>query len=82
MQTRKVHPYLTKERFPANWATAEMVKQYLRNHRRYEVKHGRLETRKVRKRQQEAARRGEASGSSGLPDIDNMDEDEDNEDVE
>jgi hypothetical protein len=27
-------------RFPQNWATAELVKQYMRNHHRYEVKKG------------------------------------------
>ncbi|KAJ6462063.1 hypothetical protein DFH09DRAFT_1296188 [Mycena vulgaris] len=38
--TRKAHPYLTEKRFPLNWSTAEMVKQYLRNKRRYGVRCG------------------------------------------
>jgi hypothetical protein len=31
---RKEFPYLTRERFPADWAIAEMVKLYLRGQRR------------------------------------------------
>ncbi|KAL1729052.1 hypothetical protein EV714DRAFT_274000 [Schizophyllum commune] len=31
----KAHPYLTPNRFPCNWAQAAMVKQYIRNHRKY-----------------------------------------------
>jgi hypothetical protein len=37
-----MYPYMSKARFPQNWATAELVKQYTRNHRRYEVKKGRM----------------------------------------
>lgn len=33
-QVRKEFPYLTRERFPADWAIAEMVKLYLRGQRR------------------------------------------------
>ncbi|KAG6835867.1 hypothetical protein H0H93_013811 [Arthromyces matolae] len=32
--TRKEHPYLTRKRFPGDWAIAEIVKQYLRNQRK------------------------------------------------
>ncbi|KAF8152494.1 hypothetical protein B0H34DRAFT_677817 [Crassisporium funariophilum] len=32
--TRGEHPYLTKKRFPADWAVAEIVKQYLCNQRK------------------------------------------------
>lgn len=30
------HPYLTSARFPADWSSAEMVKQFLSNHRKIE----------------------------------------------
>ena len=33
-----MHPYMSKAWFSQNWATAELVKQYVRNHHRYEVK--------------------------------------------
>ena len=33
---------MTKARFPPNWATAELVKQYMRNHHRYEFKKGQM----------------------------------------
>jgi hypothetical protein len=60
---------MSKARFPQSWATAELVKQYMRNHRRYEVKKGRMMPRRKRL----------ASTSSGntsqLPNIDS-DEDE------
>jgi hypothetical protein len=45
---RKEFPYLTRERFPADWATAEMVKQYLRNHRKYGRHNGRIEPPKTK----------------------------------
>ncbi|KAJ6540681.1 hypothetical protein B0H19DRAFT_1269225 [Mycena capillaripes] len=48
---RKAHPYLTEKRFPLNWAVAEMLKQYLRNKRRYGVRVGYIPDRKTRKRQ-------------------------------
>ncbi|KAF8337256.1 hypothetical protein F5887DRAFT_869099, partial [Amanita rubescens] len=35
--TTKAQPYMTKKRFPNNWATAEIVKQYMKNHRRHAV---------------------------------------------
>jgi hypothetical protein len=65
---------MTKARFPQNWATAELVKQYLRNHRRYEVKKGRM----MPRHQRSAAN---CSGNtSHLPNIDfEEDEDMDNE---
>lgn len=31
----RAHPYLTPERFPANWAQAAMIKQYIRNVRKH-----------------------------------------------
>ena len=33
---------MSKVRFPQNWATAELIKQYMRNHRRYEVRKSRM----------------------------------------
>ncbi|KAF8205822.1 hypothetical protein K438DRAFT_1964234 [Mycena galopus ATCC 62051] len=47
----KDHNYLTQKRFPFNWASAEMVKQYLRNQCRYAVKMQRLPARKEQRKQ-------------------------------
>lgn len=33
-QTRLQHPYLTRKRFPTNWAATEIIKQYPRNQRK------------------------------------------------
>ena len=60
---------MSKDRFPQNWATAELVKQYMRNHRRYEVKKGRM----MPRHQRFAVT---SSGTSKYPNID-FDEDED-----
>ncbi|KAK6988584.1 hypothetical protein R3P38DRAFT_3331926 [Favolaschia claudopus] len=49
--TRKDVPYLSRCRFPLDWALAEMVKQYLRNKRRYAVKCSYIPNRATRKRQ-------------------------------
>lgn len=40
---RKKHPYLTRKRFPSDWACVELVKQYLRNNRKHEAKKARRE---------------------------------------
>jgi hypothetical protein len=61
---------MSKAQFPQNWATAEFVKQYMRNHRRYEVKKGRM----MPRRQRSAA--NSIGNTSQLPNIDS-DEDED-----
>ena len=37
---------MMRKRFPANWAVAEILKQYLCNHRCYAVKHGRMLSKK------------------------------------
>jgi hypothetical protein len=68
---------MSKARFPQNWATAEIVKQYMRNHRRYEVKKGRM----MPRHQRSAAT---SSGNiSKLLNVDsNEDEDMDNENDE
>nr|GAT46390.1 predicted protein [Mycena chlorophos] len=47
---RKAHPYLTRERFPLDWAQGDLVKQYLRNFRKHEVKNKRMPKRADRKR--------------------------------
>ena len=60
---------MSKDRFPQNWATAELVKQYMRNHRRYEVKKWRM----MPRHQRFAAT---SSGTSKYPNID-FDEDKD-----
>ena len=66
---------MSKARFPQNWATAELVKQYMRNHRRYEVKKGRMMSR----RQRSAAT--SSGNTSQLPNVDSdADENVDNED--
>ena len=72
-----MHPYMSKARFPQNWATAELVKQYMRNHRRYEVKKGRM----MPRHQRSAAT---SSGNTAqLPNVDSdNEEDEENDDDE
>ena len=61
---------MSKARFPQNWATAELVKQYMRNHRRYEVKKGQM----MPRHQRSAA--NSSGNTSRLPNVDS-DEDED-----
>ncbi|KAF7981493.1 hypothetical protein HWV62_33035 [Athelia sp. TMB] len=63
---RKVHAYMTRKRFPADWAAGEMLKQYLRNYRRYSVKKGRMESREAKKQRENA---GVRSRFDDLPDI-------------
>ncbi|KAJ7055135.1 hypothetical protein C8F01DRAFT_1374038 [Mycena amicta] len=50
---RKEFPYLTNKRFALDWAQADLVKQYLRNYRKVEVKAQRMPNRQERKRQRE-----------------------------
>jgi hypothetical protein len=61
---------MSKARFPQNWATAELVKQYMQNHRCYEVKKGWM----MPCHQCSAA--NSSGNTSQLPNI-NSDEDED-----
>ena len=61
---------MSKARFPQNWATAELVKQYMQNYRRYEVKKGRM----MPRHQRSAA--NSSGNTSQLPNI-NSYEDED-----
>jgi len=44
---------MSKERFPADWAAAEMLKQYMKNHRRHAVRKGRMESRAQKKRKEQ-----------------------------
>jgi hypothetical protein len=62
---------MSKARFPQNWATAELVKQYMRNHRRYEVRKGRMMPRHHRS---SAPSNG---NTSQLPNIDSDNEEDD-----
>ncbi|RXW13591.1 hypothetical protein EST38_g12264 [Candolleomyces aberdarensis] len=41
-KVRETHPYMDRQRFSLDWPTLELVKQYLRNHRKYSLKVGRL----------------------------------------
>jgi hypothetical protein len=68
---------MSKARFPQNWATAELVKQYMRNHRRYEVKKGRM----MPRHQRSAAT--SSGNTSQLPNVDSdVDENMDDENGE
>jgi len=69
IQVRKHHQYMTQKRFPQDWATAELLKQYIRNHRRYTAKKDRLM----------AADQGDDEDSETLPNIE--DENDDNNDA-
>lgn len=64
---------MSKARFPQNWATAELIKQYMRNHRHYEVKKGRM----MPRHQHSAA--STSGNTSQLPNVDSDNEDEDKE---
>jgi hypothetical protein len=70
-----MHPYMSKARFPQNWATAELIKQYMRNYCRYEVKKGRM----MPRHQRSAA--NSSREASQLPNVDS-DKDMDGEDDE
>jgi hypothetical protein len=63
---------MSKARFPQNWATAELVKQYMRNHRRYEVRKGRMMPRHHR------SSPASSGNTSQLPNIDSDNEEDDN----
>lgn len=57
---------MTRKRFPADWASGEMLKQYLRNHRRHAVKRGRMESKAAKKLREDAEQRGRFDD---LPDV-------------
>ncbi|KAJ7433125.1 hypothetical protein B0H11DRAFT_2122734 [Mycena galericulata] len=82
--TRKQFSYLNEKRFPMNWAIAEMVKQFLRNKRRYGVRRGTIPNREMRKRQAEdntaVARKRRKTMSGNVPHIDEQEDDSGNDD--
>ncbi|KAJ7028357.1 hypothetical protein C8F04DRAFT_67420 [Mycena alexandri] len=79
--TRKEFPYLTRARFPLDWAIAEMTKQFLRNRRRYGVKCKRIPNREARKRAEASGGNKRRRGTGALPHIDDRGEDEDEDGV-
>jgi hypothetical protein len=53
-ETRETHkPFLSRERFPLDWAVAEMTKQFSRNKRKHAVRRGYIGNRVERKRERE-----------------------------
>jgi hypothetical protein len=63
---------MTKKRFPADWCAAELLKQYLKNHRRHAVRNGRMESRAERRRREQ----DELNGTSEKPPMRNVDIDD------
>ncbi|KAJ7029444.1 hypothetical protein C8F04DRAFT_1116389 [Mycena alexandri] len=76
--TRDAHkPDLSEERFPLSWPIAEMVKQYIRNKRKYMVRKGRMANRADRKREREESLKSGPSKkrrrlAGGVPHIDDQ----------
>jgi hypothetical protein len=70
---------MTKKRFPADWCAAEVLKQYLKNHRRHAVRKGRMESRAERKRR-EQDELNSASRELRMRNVDNSDSDRDHRD--
>jgi hypothetical protein len=68
---------MTKKRFPADWSAAELLKQYMKNYRRYAVRNGRMKSRTERNgREEDQAESGSGEGAS-LPNVDQEDPDTD-----
>jgi hypothetical protein len=63
---------MAKERFPADWAAAEMLKQYMKNHRKHAVRKGRMERR---------ANETNSREGSDLRSVDHSDVDEEDGDI-
>ena len=42
-KARESHEYLDRRRFPGDWPTVELLKQFLKNHRKYGRKMGRFD---------------------------------------
>lgn len=80
--TRGQFEYLTRARFPLDWAVAEMTKQFLRNKRRYGVKTKRIPDRESRKRAAEEGdpfilgSRKRHRATASIPHIDDRNEEE------
>ncbi|KAJ2921606.1 hypothetical protein H1R20_g15488, partial [Candolleomyces eurysporus] len=68
-KVRDTHEYIDRRRFPADWPVVELLKQFLKNHRKYDRKMGRLEPYRTAQevRSQSHARSG------NLPNIDDDD---------
>ena len=56
---------MTNKRFPVDWGIAKMLKQYLRNHRKYAVRKGCMESSSAQNAQEEAG--GSNDEDSSLP---------------
>ncbi|KAF7981190.1 hypothetical protein HWV62_34505 [Athelia sp. TMB] len=65
---RSVHPYMTQDRFPADWAAAAMLKQFLSNHRSWLRRNGRLETAGSQKGKRRAENGNDSRSSSNSSD--------------
>ncbi|KAJ7936715.1 hypothetical protein B0H13DRAFT_2437581 [Mycena leptocephala] len=82
--TRETHkPFLSRERFPLDWAIAEMTKQFLRNKRKHAVRRGYIGNREERKREREESaaegsnkRRKTSTPTTHIDDMATGDEDE------
>ena len=61
------HEFVNRQRFPGDWPTIELLKQFLKNHRKHDRKMGRLEPYKKAQQARRAAPRS-------LPNIDNDEE--------
>lgn len=68
---------MTRDRFPADWAAAEMLKQYIKNHRKHAIKAGRMESRADKKRREKGkSRLLDVDVETEVEDSDGEDEDE------
>ena len=84
LQARAKYPYLTRKRFPQDWAVSEISMNYLRGRRKYLVSKGLLPRNPVyfhmvgpKQRAREAARAAKESNPD--PETDEDDEEEDHE---
>ncbi|RXW22117.1 hypothetical protein EST38_g3745 [Candolleomyces aberdarensis] len=63
-KVRDTHDYVDKRRFPADWPIVELLKQFLKNHRKHDRKVGRLEPYRTARAQHQAP------NTNSLPNID------------
>jgi len=68
---------MCKKRFPADWSAAEVLKQYLKNHRRHAVRNGRMQSRAEWKREQDKLN----NSSRELRNVDHSGSDHPDEDI-
>lgn len=76
---RKKHPYLTRKRFPSDWACVELVKQYLRNNRKHEAQKARRQMERQSRLSEDGRGSRELSGSDRVRSPTDEDEDITNE---